>query len=384
MTESESAKILCVDDEPAVLEGLTLHLRRKYQVSSASTGAEALELLAKEPFAVVLCDMRMPGIGGIELLARVRKEFPDVTRMLITGAGDVESAAAAINEGQIFRFLSKPCPAMLLMAAVEAAVEQHRLVTAERVLLEQTLHGSIKALTEVLALTNPACFGRATRIKLQVSSLATKLRMREKWQLEVAAMLSQLGYVSLPPDTVEKVYYGEALSDLEQKMVAKVPTVTEQLLANIPRLEVIREILATYPKPPKRITPGDDPKKVLVERSAQILRVAIDFDALEAQGASTTLALDTMRGRNDKYDPGVITALAGLKGTAAVYDEVRELPLSGLRVGMVLAEDVKMLGGSSLLVARGFEVTEGFVERVRNFRPGTVKEPVRVIVKGGR
>jgi hypothetical protein len=184
----------------------------------------------------------------------------------------------------------------------------------------------------------------------------------------------------LPAETVEKMYFGRALSAEEEKMAARTPIVTEQLLGNIPRLEAVRGILAGYSKPYRRQpVPETDPSKLLVDLGAQILRVALDYDVLEAQGNTDSLVVDTMRGRADRYDPEVLAALVALRGGSTPRAEVREVPLSGLRVGMVCADDVKMLNGT-LLVARGYEVTASLLERIRNFRGGTVKEPLRVIV----
>ncbi len=378
-------KVLCVDDEPQVIAGLTLNLRHKYDVTRALSGAEGLKALQeKGPFAVVLSDMRMPEMDGATFLARAREMAPDTIRMLLTGHANVPSAVAAVNDGQVFRFLTKPCPTEELRQAFDAATEQHRLVTAERVLLEQTLHGSIKTLVDVLSLTNPVSFGRAMRVKQHVSDLAEKLGMRERWQVEVAAMLSQLGCITLPAETVEKLHFGRPLSEAEQKMVSRVPAVTEQLLGNIPRLEIVRGILATYPTPYRRDgAMQDDPEKERIERGAQMLKVAIDFDAIEAQGIPAALAIDTLRGRADGYDPVILEAFAAIRDCGVVHDEVRELPMFSVREGMVFAEDA-MTSGGTLLAARGYEVTSGFVERARNFRPGYVKEPVRVIARSAK
>lgn len=382
MDASARTKILCVDDEKAVLDGLSLHLRRRYDVFVAQSGASGLETLERDPsIAVVMSDMRMPGMDGAEFLSRARKILPNTVRVLLTGQADMSSAIAAVNEGQIFRFLTKPCPPAAVMSAIDAAVEQNRLVTAEKVLLEQTLHGSIKALTDILSLTNPVAFGRATRIKELVSDLAAKVEVNDRWQVEVAAMLSQLGSITLPAETVEKVYYGQPLTPEEQKMVSRAPVVTEQLVRNIPRLESVAEILAAHVKPRKSAEAiGNDPRKQQIELMAQVLRAAVDFDALDSQGSSGALSLDTMRGRKDRYEPRILDALAALRGAEGPRAGVREVFLSVLTVGMVFVDDVKTTTGT-LLVARGFEVTQGFLERARNFKPGTVKEPLRVILR---
>lgn len=370
-------KVLCVDDEPNVLEGLSLHLRRRYDVATATSGAQALDLLAQDTaIAVILSDMRMPQMDGAAFLARSRSVVPDAVRILLTGHADLDSAVAAVNDGQVFRFLTKPCPPPTLMAAVAAAAEQNRLVTSERILLEQTLHGSIKTLTDVLALTNPASFGRANRLKQLVGELAACVDLPDRWQVEVAAMLSQLGCITLPPETAERLYFGEPLTENEQRLVARVPAITEQLLSNIPRLEGVRAMLVSQSRPYRKVAGERDP----VDRGAQILRVALDFDTLEAQGTSADLAIATLEGRNDRYDPEALGALVDSRHNDASRAEVRELPLSGLRAGMLIADDVKLVSGS-LLVVRGYEVTASFLERARNFRPGTVREPIRVIVR---
>jgi response regulator RpfG family c-di-GMP phosphodiesterase len=380
MNEPRRLQVLCVDDEPNVLEGLSLHLRRRYAVATAPNGASGLDHLAhKGPTAVVISDLRMPGMDGVSFLAQAREVAPDAVRILLTGQAELNPAVSAINQGQIFRFLVKPCVPPDLMAAVDAAAAQHRLIAAERELLEQTLHGSIKALTDVLALTNPAAFGRASRIRQEVTALVAKLEAREHWPVEVAAMVSQLGFITLPPDLVEKIYLGDPLSEDEQAMAGRAPAVAERLLANIPRLESVREILATYLTPFRSSPPSVGGPGEHVTLAAHILRVAVDFEVLEGRGASANLAVDTMLGRGDEYSPDVMAALAAIH-RRRTSREVRELPLGAIGVGMVLAEDLRLQSGV-LLATRGSEITASLLERARNFRPRTVREPVRVILR---
>src|SRR5882757_7202774 len=227
----ELPRILCVDDEPRIVEGLALHLRREYQVYTANSGAVALKTLQDlGGVAVVVSDMRMPGMDGATLLKRVMQLHPETTRILLTGEPGRDTAVTAINEGQIFRFLTKPCGPDQLKAAIEAGVIQHRLLNAEKVLLQETLVGCIKALIDVLAITNPVAFGRTKRVTRMVKELSQALGNKSFWQLEAAAMLSQLGYISLPVELVEKLYYGERLSAEEQVLAGGAPKVANKLL----------------------------------------------------------------------------------------------------------------------------------------------------------
>jgi len=374
MIAAERPRILCVDDEVGVLEGLDLILGRRFKVETATSGAAGIDVLARHrDVAVVISDMRMPGMDGAEFLARVRTVAPDAIRILLTGHADLRSAISAVNDGQIFRFLTKPCPPASLAMAIDAACEHRRLITAERVLLEETLQGSIKALVDVLAIVNPIAFGRATRIKKTSLEIADKLGLAPRWLVECAAMLWPLGFVGVSPETSEKLFYGAALDEAERAACARAPEVVEQLIGHIPRLEQVRAILAGAARPNHK-HPGTD----VVLRGAAILHLAIELDTLETHGMEHALAVGTLRGR-EVYDPTILEALVAVRAAPAHRVEVRELHPSALRPGMLFAEDVKFTSGA-LLVARGGEVTCGFLARVRNFPDGTMPSRIRVIV----
>ncbi|MEZ5289777.1 MAG: response regulator [Vicinamibacterales bacterium] len=378
MTAPESRlTVLCVDDEPNVLEGLRLVLRRRFEVHTATSGQAGLTHLSANPStAIVMSDMRMPGMDGAAFLSRARAEAPRTVRLLLTGQADLAAAIAAVNDGALFRFLTKPCPPASLLSAMSDAAAQYRLQSVERDLLEQTLHGSIKTLADVLAITNPAAFGRSLRLKRLAVAIADRLDLRDRWQLELAAMLSQLGFVSVPDDVAQRLCRGDALSDAEQQMVDRAPVVTDQLLASIPRLEGVREILmlasgASVPTAP-------DDRSASLRLAAQILRAAGDFEALTVRGAGTDIAVQRMLRQRGDYRADVVEAMVAIAAAEShVLTLVCDVPLRDVEVGMVLAADVRLTSGM-LLAAAGYEVTSTFVERARNAPPGSVVEPIRV------
>lgn len=373
MVAAAVPKIVCIDDEPNVLAGIAVNLRRDFEVLQATSGAAGLELLATNPdVSVVVSDMRMPVMTGAVVLAKAREKHPDVSRILLTGQADLQSAISAVNDGQVFRFLTKPCGRDQLLVALRAAAEHHRLITAERVLLEHTLKGAIAALVDVLALTSPTTFGRANRIKLRAKQLADKLAFEPTWQVEMAAMLQQIAYITLPDEVVTKLVAGTALSDDERRMVAGLPDVTEKLLGRIPRLEGVRAMIAASGSPPVKGTAAADPS----ELGGQILRVASELDVLEQHGVRDAGVLEALRAKAFMFDARVIEAFAQL-GAAPPF-EIVEMKAAQLKFGMVLAEDVRMVGGS-ILVAKGFMVSVPFLERIRNFPAGAIREPVKVV-----
>jgi DNA-binding NtrC family response regulator len=203
MNARPKPKVLLVDDEPRVIESLAQLLRRDFDVRTASVPQDALRNLNEiNDLAVVVSDMRMPGMDGATLLHQIMVRRPDVARILLTGEAGREGAIRAVNEGQILRFLTKPCPVEDLKAAIEAGVVQHRLIHAERGVLRETLIGCIRALMEVLAVANPVAFGRAERIRKIAARCAERFNCSDYWQLEAAAMLSQLGYITVPEATL--------------------------------------------------------------------------------------------------------------------------------------------------------------------------------------
>jgi response regulator RpfG family c-di-GMP phosphodiesterase len=377
-TRAAKPRVLCVDDEPHVLEGLRDTLRRSFDVKATTSPVEAVNLLKHEPdgYAIVLSDMRMPVMDGAALLSEARRFAPDATRMLLTGFADIEAATRAVNGAQLFRFLTKPCTPEDLLRACTAALVQHRLVTAERVLLEQTLRGSVKALTDVLALANPAAFGRARGVKASVTRLAKAVGMHEPWEVEVAAMLAPIGAVTLPAATAEKLYAGAPLTAHETAMVERVPAVTRRILDHIPRLEGVMQILDNYAR-----SFADAPANGIIPIGARMLRIARDYDALEAQAVQPGIALNTMRSRDGVYDSHLLETFAEITVTANAV-RVREIELCELRAGMTLADDVRSTTGQ-LLIARGHESTEGLVERLRNLTDGFVREPLLIFDHAG-
>lgn len=375
-------RILLVDDEPAVLEALAVNLHRAFEVVTATSGAAGLEhLRAHSDFAVVVSDMRMPKMDGATFLALALDASPDTTRILLTGQADLTSAIKVVNHGQIFRFLTKPCPRDTLRTAIDSAVVQHRLITGERVLLEQTLRGSIKMLVDILAITSPAAFGRANHVKIRVLELAAALGVRDTWQLEIAALASQLGYIVLPHEVCDKLERGVALSDAEQRMVLRAPAMTEQLLANIPRLETVRAMLALHVHPPPR-TPDADPTTQLIELGAHLLRIAIDLEAVEPTRLDPRRSsFDALPIKTELYDPEIVRAVERLYGERphAPRYMVKTIDADELQVGMVLAEDFRLANGA-LLAARGYEMTASFIVRISNFPPGAFRGAFRIAV----
>jgi CheY-like chemotaxis protein len=369
-------KILCVDDEPRVLDSLRRHLQERYEVLTAESGAEGLDVLNQHrDLAVVVSDMRMPEMDGATFLRHTRAVRPSTVRLLLTGQADMATAIKAINEGQIFRFLTKPCAPDQFLSMVAEAVRQYELVAAERLLLQRTLVGAIKALTDVMTLVSPAVVGRAQRLKRRVSALATELKLEDRWQVETAALLSHLGEVSLPDSLTHKISRGGELDQEEAQRLREATRAANRLINHVPRLEAVSAILNALAetdaeRDPVIPTPAD-PTHV------EVLQIAIETERLEAQGLRGPAIIEALEASED-YSPALLSAL---RATQTEQNEVltrAEMPIASLTAGMILDQDV-MTNRQVLIAPRGCEVTLAFIEHLRHFSKQLPKSTITVL-----
>jgi CheY-like chemotaxis protein len=350
-------------------------LSREFLIETALGGQPGLDMMVeKGPYAVVISDMRMPGMDGLQFLSRVKAESPDTIRMMLTGNSDMDTAVNAINEGSIFRFLNKPCTKEVMAKALTAALLQFQLVTAEKHLLEQTLSGALQVLTEVLSLVNPAAFSRAERARRYIHHVVTSMKLGNPWQYEVAAMLSQLGCVTLAPETIEAVYSGQKLPPNEQAQYDSHPSVAYALLSKIPRLEPLAWMIEHQNRP---IEPAAGTDKAEIRLGAEILRLILAYEDAIHKGRSRTEAAHTLARQNTNFSPAFFQALVTLDPNAE-EGETRKCRIEELSPGMIIQQEVRTLEGG-LLVSKGQQVTSAVASKLKNFRTrGTIAAEVMV------
>jgi response regulator RpfG family c-di-GMP phosphodiesterase len=360
-------KILFVDDEPAFLTAYQLMLPAHIKADIAVGGEQGLAAIRNHgPYAVVVSDMRMPGMDGIHFLSRVRQAAPDTIRMMLTGYSDFNAAMDAVNEGNVFRFLAKPCSEDALANAITSGLVQYRLITAEKDLLENTLMGSIKVLTEVLSAISPEAFGKSIRITRCMHHLIAKFHIPSSWCFEAAAMLSQLGCLMLDPELIRSAYVDTHLSAENRLRFEAHPRIARDLLANVRRLEAVAWIIGHQLTREKPRNPPAVPELLpgVLELGANMLRVAVAFDNLRMKGVSNHEAVLRLRYRSE-FDPKLVDALTDLKDGDA-HMELRKVPISTLTVGTILQQNITTHAGV-LVVAKGQEITRPLLFRLEHF-----------------
>ncbi|QQS36953.1 MAG: response regulator [Ignavibacteriales bacterium] len=376
-------RILFVDDDESILEGYKRSLRSKFLVSTNSNPLDALSKLKNaDTFSVVVSDYKMPVLDGITFLSQVKEISPDTIRIILTGYADITIAINAVNEGNVFRFLTKPLNSESLINALNSGVEQYRLITAEKELLNRTLKGSIKVLIDILSAVNPTAFRFASDISRISKSIAERLKMKEVWEVELAALLSQIGCVTIPQELIEKRISGIELTVEENRIYSSHPTVGSSFLQNIPRLEevsnAIKFQMKRYDQQSEETFKFVNSDSVL--KLAGILKVASDFDAYIKSGLSEPEALKLMDKDKGKYNPEIMSALESEMSGVGRKFMVKNLNVSELRDGMILGQDIYD-SNNFILLRKGIEINS--ILNIRLLNLATVKkivEPIKVLV----
>jgi len=357
-------KVLFVDDDPEIVAAFRRKLRRKYVVDTAVGPIRALEAVTdRGPYAVVVSDLRMPAMDGIEFFGRLRKTCPDTVRVMLTGYADLHAAMEAVNTGHVFRFLAKPCTEEELDEALAASVAQYLQTTAEKEFLKGALRGIIKVLTDLLGLVNPEAMGRAARVKRLVADMARYLDAPDVWRIELAVMLSQLGAVVMPESMFAALRAEGSLTGDRERLFARHPAIGADLLVNIPKLGEVADIIR-FQETPFAGGEAGGPAGAEIPLGARLLKVALDFDRLLTSGHGREEALAALAGREGLYDPKALELLGVLAGSREGYCR-GESSVSALTAGMVLEEDICLGTGEKAAVA-GQVVDPGLLERLES------------------
>jgi len=370
-----SESILIVDDEQRVLASLTRTLLEEDYDSArtALNGLDALEIVKSTPnLALIISDHHMPGMNGIDFLVQARKISPHTTRILLSGAADLEMAVDAVNRGSIFRFLIKPCPTDVLLTAVRDGLKQYQLVTGERDLLSKTLNGSIKLMVDLLGVFNPQIFSQASRLRNLARELSSALQIEDQsWEIELAALLSQIGAVALPKEIVEKWQNNQKLDEAETEMIRSIPQMGRRLIKNIPRLDRIADAVGYQDCVFTGRLMLDQPVGDKIPLAARILKIVADYDRFLQKTGSERTAFQMLSQQEKQYDPLILDVFQNkvLRTTSMqvnVKPGEKQIFVQTVKIGMVVTRDVIDKNGM-IVVTRGSAITEVLKLQLDNY-----------------
>nr|WP_320131124.1 response regulator [uncultured Holophaga sp.] len=346
-----SRKILLVDDDENVLQGYYRNLSRLFPIEVAMGGEQALQAMEDHgPFAVVVADMRMPGMDGLELLKIIKERWPEVIRVMLTGNADQGTAMDAVNQGEVFRFLTKPYSPDLMKTVLLAALRQHHLQQSEKILLERTLMGSLRVLTELIGFANPEASHLAQLTRERVRALGAGMGLESTWDLEAAALLAPIGQAMLPMSLRSKLRERKPLSISEHTMLTRVPEFGARLVENIPRMERVANLIRL-----QAAEGGGD-------REATLLWLVSEFSRRDQERHDALVVLEEMRLQLDAALAGPLAAMARLFTPVPALPE-RSLPHDQIPEGSLLAKDILDPAGNPILM-RGLRLDRAHLDLI--------------------
>jgi putative two-component system response regulator len=209
---NKSEKILIVDDELALLTVIQRSLKNRFDIHFAESAEEGLLVVKSSgPFAVVVSDLQLPGIDGIDFLIKVAEISPDSIRMLLTGHAQLETSIRAVNEVNIFRFLSKPCSPKVLEAALMDGLRHYHLIQTEREYYAlkkwtESLGGLIQAFVRLIESKDPYTAGHQIRVSQFSVEIAKSLNFTNELteQIRMAALIHDIGKIYVPVEFLNK------------------------------------------------------------------------------------------------------------------------------------------------------------------------------------
>ncbi len=398
-------RVLFVDDEVAILKSLKrLFLDDSFEVLTSTSPLEALKILQEKEIPVVVSDQRMPEMTGTDFLQKVKEGWPDTVRMVLTGYADLEAALAAINQGNVYRFINKPWDNADLKLAVKNGITHYRLIAENKALFEltqqqnllltdfnqnleekvqkrteetlgllQRLENSfrqlIRVFIELTELFNPSLGGHAKRVNGICEKISKNDGLDEDQiqLIEQAALLHDIGLIGLPRSLLEKK--GGGFSKAELSLIQQHPTLGHMLLSKI---DDLRQAAAMVRSHHENFDGSGFPDGLRGERiplGARIIRIANDYDNLtNKRSLSQADALEFLRRKSGSdYDPQIVISLlnvfdqlipSGAEEAALLLDEIKS--------GMVISRDI-LTNTRLFLLAKNTKIEELYLERLKNF-----------------
>ncbi|MEM6626591.1 MAG: response regulator [Pseudomonadota bacterium] len=375
---SDAIRVLFVDDDTHLLQGLKRALHKQVDLCVAETAIDGLRMLDKNgPFSVVVSDQNMPKVDGATFLAKAAQHFPAITRVMLTGNNDQGTAIAAVNNGQVFRFLNKPCNAKELLQTIRDAHAHHLVMRAEHGVLEDTISGTVQLLADMLSMAYPKAFKRAATVQRWARSAAKPLQIKNTWELDVAAMLWPLSYVMTPDALIARRSAGEPLTPADKQEIAAAYVAVAKMLQNVPRLQgVAMLLLLSCEGATDVVDPAARP------RAAQLLQVLINLSFLaDPERSGSTAEGFKQLAAEGVYDRALLAALPGLlsKGSNKAQAQLRSVSVFDLQAGDVLVTDL-VDANKRLLLAAGQTISAPILAKISQLNQAqTVADQIRIV-----
>lgn len=431
---TEVSTLLFVDDEANILNSLKRLFRPLgYRILTAESGAAGLQVFEQNNIDLVISDMRMPEMNGAQFLELVRAKWPDVVRILLTGYADVTSTIAAINKGEIYRYIAKPWDDNDIVLTVRHALERKNLELEKQRLealtlkqneelkdlnanleakvrerteevrqtmgflevahkqLKESYLTSLKVFSNLMELREGAMAGHSRRVAEYARRLAQRMGLSENEVQDVmfAGLLHDIGKIGLSDRLLHKPF--ASLTTEERAEVIRHPATGQAALMALENMKEAARLIRSHHERFDGMGFPDGLSGMSIPRGARIIAVANDYDAVQAGYLLTRRLTETeareflLEGRGKRYDPKVtdvfLEMLGGIGSSTYAGPELK-IPSSALRNGMALARDLVSHDGL-LLLSKEYLLDDAMIGQIRSFEQGEGK-PLAIYVRPGK
>lgn len=352
-------KILLVDDDLPLIQSLERNLSFEYDVQVAEGGHQAVKIAESDgPFAVAVVDMRMPQMDGIQTIHALRGRMKHCVFVMLTGNQDMDTVIDAINKGQVFRFLNKPCEVADLRNAIDQSLRQHQLMMVERELLHDTFLGAVNLLSDLIEQQGFRLID-TQRLSQSMTSIAKELDFQMSWEQRVAARVCLAGVAMLSASESNQFDSLDPEEERHMALLARVCDQSAKMIGRIPRMDVVADILKRIPKSNGVRCDGRRD-----EITAGLLKISYYWNLLTMRGFSA----DEATRKLERLMPGLgdrtLAALAVLNDNQDAHTCMK-IPVEYLAAGMILSANVLDESGN-IIVSRGRPLSESVIENLQN------------------
>jgi response regulator RpfG family c-di-GMP phosphodiesterase len=318
----------------------------------------------------------------VEAAAAIREKF-EIPVIFLTAHAD-ESTLKRAKITEPFAYIIKPFEERELQTALEMALHKHKmererakLRNDEHELLEKTLEATVKVLGKILSVVEPQSYEFGQKLKDYMHTCVESLKLDCGWELEVAAALSRIGYVTVPAVVIQKMRAGMALIPAERDTLNRLPEAGRNLLNNFSRLETVARMIYYQNKNFDGTGfPSDSIGGVNLPLGSRLLKILSDLLMLESEGVSKSKALDRLSTSSGTYDPKLLQEVSN--ALASGPKKGRATALKDLCVGQTLVEAIETPDGTLILNA-GNTISPWMLKKLNNFVQACgIKEPIYV------
>ncbi len=372
--------ILVVDDVKENIDVMNNILKQEYKVKAAINGRKALEIAGGEETPdLILLDIMMPEMDGYEVCRRLKtnEKTKKIPVIFVTTKSEIEDEVQGFNAGAV-DYITKPVSPPIVLARVKTHLDLIASKHQVELLLSKTLMGSLKVLTDILALVSPTAFSQVSRMKIYAREITEKLGLDDIWQFELAAMLSHIGYVALPNEILEKVNRGVKLTEKEQLIFKTHPSVGFDLIVNIPRLDIVADMISkqmdSIDKNDIKGHPRDWDSAIL---GGQLIKLITEYDKILSSEKSAKSALTKLKNRGGDYPKVLLIALWETQSKKPELIEKR-VRLEDLREGMILVDDI-MTSSGAVVLTKNTEISPNLLILLKRYiGKRVIREPILV------